>query len=125
MAGVETAHYDTFGRYVISLKHCDNNIYGIWKMIQEDPEYKDNTYLFVCPDHSRNVYYMQHTENVYDDPSRVWMYVYGPGVKKGAVIKRKINHTDIFATLCAIFKIDAKSASGRVLKDCLSRGADF
>jgi hypothetical protein len=118
MAGVETAHYDTFGRYVLSLKHCDDNIFGIWEMINKDPYYKDNTYLFVCPDHARNVYYMQHTENVYDNPSKVWLYVYGPKVKKGTIINRRIYHVDIFATLAHIFGVETRSTKGKVLKDC-------
>ncbi len=121
MAGVEVAHHDMFSRYCLALKHCDENIYGIWQMIQKDPFYRDNTYLIVCPDHERNAYFMQHTQNAHDNPSRVWMYIYGPGIKKGEVINRRINHTDIFATIAGIFNVETRPARGRVLKDCFSR----
>jgi predicted RNA-binding protein len=118
MAGVEVAHHDMFSRYCLALKHSDQNIFQIWQMIQRVPFYRDNTYLIVCPDHERNDYYMQHTQNAHDNPSRVWMYIYGPKVKKGAVIRRRINHVDIFATLAYIFKVDTKPSKGKILKDC-------
>jgi hypothetical protein len=121
MAGVEVAHHDMFSRYCLALKHCDDNIFGIWQMIKSDPFYKDNTYLIVCVDHERNAYFMQHTQNAHDNPSKVWMYIYGPGVKKGAIIKRRINHVDIFATLAYIFKVDTWPTKGKVLKDCFLR----
>lgn len=118
MAGVETAHHDMFSRYCLALKHCDENIFEIWQMIKNDPFYKDNTYLIVCPDHERNMYFMQHTENAHDNPSSVWMYIYGPKVKKGAVIDRRIYHVDIFATLAHIFKVETRPTKGKILKDC-------
>jgi len=118
MQGTETAHYDTFARYALSLKRSDEMIFEIWQMIKNDPFYKNNTYLIVCPDHGRNLYYMQHNENAHDDPSHVWMYIYGPHIKKGITISRSVYHRDIFVTLAYIMDVETHPSEGKVLKDC-------
>jgi len=118
MGAVECAHYDTFSQYVLSLKRCDEMIFEIWNFIKTDPFYKDNTYLIVCVDHERNLYYMNHNEDTFDNSSRVWMYIYGPDIKKGVVIKRKIKHVDIFSTVAYLMNIETSASEGEVLKDC-------
>jgi hypothetical protein len=121
MGGIDSAHYDTFARYVLSLKRSDEMVFEIWQMIQNDSFYKDNTYLIVCPDHSRNTYYQHHTQNAHDEPSHTWMYIYGPRIKKGTLIRRPIFHRDIFATLAYIMDVETLPNKGRVLKDCFLR----
>jgi len=120
MNDIECAHSDTFSRYVLALRTCDRDIFDIWRMIQADPFYKDNTYLIVNVDHERNIYYADHNENSYDNPSRVWLYIYGPGVKKGLVIKRRIKHTDIFATVAGLMSLETMPTEGEFLGDCFS-----
>jgi hypothetical protein len=118
MPGVDSAHYSTFSRYVLALKRSDKMIHEIWTMIQDDPFYKGNTYLIICPDHGRNLYYMEHFENCRDDPSRVWLYIYGPKIKKGVIIERQVFHTDIFATVNYIMDLKAPPRDSKILKDC-------
>lgn len=115
MHNVESAHYDTFGRYVLALKKSDESINDIWEMIQNDPYYKDNTYLFVTPDSQRNPYYMQHFLS--GRINQVWLYAYGPKIKKGVTIKRPIRHMDIFATIADITGVKTHPTEGRPLKD--------
>jgi hypothetical protein len=115
--GTESGHYDTYARYVLSLKRSDEMIYEIWQMIQTNPYYKDHTYLIVCPDHERDLYYMDHGLNTFNNRSRVWMYIYGPDIKKGATIDRRVYHTDIFATVAHIMNVKTHKTTGRVLKD--------
>ena len=77
-------------------------IYEIWQIIESEPFYQGNTYLFISPDHERNSYYMDHFENPPENPSNVWMYVYGPKVKKGVVIDNVVHHVDMFQTIAVI-----------------------
>lgn len=116
MDGVDSAHYDTFGRYVLAIKDTDQRLFEIWEFIQNDPFYKDNTYLFVALDHSRDRYYMHHME--YDSTRQGWLYVYGPNVKKGIKINRPLYHIDIFATVAYIMNLKTHPTKGKVLKDC-------
>lgn len=116
MDGTDSAHYDTFGRYVLAIKDADERIFDIWKYIQSDPFYKDNTYLFVTSDHGRDRYYMQHSE--YDSTGQTWLYVYGPKIKKDIKIDRAVHHTDIFATIAHILNLKTHPIDGKVLEDC-------
>ncbi len=120
IGGPETAHYDSFSRYVLSLKRNDEMIYEIWKMINTDPLYKGNTYLIVGPDHERDVYFKFHDENAHDNPSHVWLYVFGPGVKKGAIVNRTIRHVDIFPTVARIMELEIPPGEGRILEELFS-----
>ncbi len=118
MSGVECAHYDTYSQYVLSLKKSDEEIFKIWQLIKSGSFYKNKTYLIVCVDHDRNAYYMDHNENPPENPSRVWMYIYGPNIKKGKIIRRKIYHMDIFSTVAYIMDVETHATEGRILKDC-------
>jgi hypothetical protein len=118
MGAPETAHYGSFGRYINSLVNCDQRIYEIFQYIQGDPFYKDNTYLFVSADHERNLYYMSHGEKQYDDSTRVWLYVFGPDIKKGATITREIRRVDMFKTIADIFGLMHPPTEGKNLRDC-------
>jgi hypothetical protein len=124
MGDPESAHYCTYARYVIALKRCDEKLFDMLRTIRTDPFYKDNTYLIVTVDHGRNQYYMQHLPCVENpgDPacSRVWLYVYGPDIKRGAVLSRPVTHTDIFATVAEIMKVKTHASEGKVLKDCFT-----
>lgn len=119
---VECAHSDTYSRYVIALKDCDERIFEIWKFIREDPFYKDKTYLIVNVDGNRDPYYRDHIENQYVNPARVWMYIYGPGVKKGVTIERPVYNIDIFATIVAIMDLETHHTEGKPLNDCFYNG---
>ncbi|MEI6631311.1 MAG: sulfatase-like hydrolase/transferase [bacterium] len=118
LGDVESAHSDTFGRYVLALKDCDEMINQTWEFLQRDPYYKDKTYFIVAIDHGRNLYFDDHYEDAYSGSERVWFYIRGPGIKKGTVIKRPVYHVDIFATLAHIMDIQTHRTQGRVLSDC-------
>jgi len=113
----ESAHADSFARYLLALKKCDKRILEMREFIDSDPYYKDNTYLIINVDHGRNMYYMDHVENCYPNPSHVWLYIYGPRIKKGIVIKRPVYHTDIFATVAYLMDVETHANDGKVLKD--------
>ncbi|MCB4792834.1 MAG: hypothetical protein LHV68_13275 [Elusimicrobia bacterium] len=117
MSETETGHYDTYARYVLGLKGIDKRILGIWNLINTDPYYKENTYLFVNVDHSRDENYMEHDKAM----ENVWLYVYGPGIKKGITIGREINSVDIFATLAYIMDVKTEKSDGKVLYDIFEK----
>lgn len=121
MNDVESAHYDTYARYVLALRKNDERIYKIWNIIQNDPFYKNNTYLIITPDHVRNEYYMQHNDNIADGALPTWMYIYGPKIKKGVTINREVHHIDLFPTLADIFKVSTHKHRGQQLEDCFEK----
>jgi hypothetical protein len=121
MNDVESAHYDTYARYVLALRENDERIYKIWNIIQNDPFYKDNTYLIITPDHARNEYYMHHNDSIGDMALATWIYIYGPKIKKGAVINREVHHIDLFPTLTNIFNVSTHKHRGQRLGDCFEK----
>jgi hypothetical protein len=117
MNDIESGHYGTYARYVTALKKIDARLYQIWEMIQNDPIYKNNTYLIITTDHARNDYYMQHSDSIGEMAQPTWIYIYGPGIKKGVVIERPVYHIDIFPTLAKIFKVNTHENRGSTLTD--------
>ncbi|MFA6217626.1 MAG: hypothetical protein WDL87_08280 [Candidatus Omnitrophota bacterium] len=115
MSNPEIAHADSYGRYLLSIEKADQQIYEIWNTLTSDKFYKGNTYLFVCVDSTREKYYKHHNADFLGGEP-VWLYVFGPDVKKGERIGRKIYHADMFATFARIFKLNVAS-EGRVLYD--------
>lgn len=120
MSDVEGAHCDTYSRYVLALRTSDEMIFELWTWIQNDPFYKNNTYLIVNVDHARDLYYAQHNEDACGSTSRVWMYIYGPNVKKGIVIDRPIQHIDIFATVAYLMDVKTHPTKGAILKEAFA-----
>jgi len=118
MNDVESAHYGSYARYVLSLKKSDERIYQIWQWIQNDPAYKDKTYLIVTVDHERNAYYMQHSDNDLENPSPTWIYIWGPNIKENVTIKREVHHIDIFKTVAYLLDLKTHHTRGKVLSDC-------
>jgi hypothetical protein len=116
--GIECGHCDTYSQSLLALKQTDKDISEIWEFINNDKFYKNNTYLIICVDHERNEYYMEHSDNPPDNPSRVWMYIYGPGVRKGGIINRPVYHRDIFVTVAYLMNVTTHETKGRILKDC-------
>lgn len=114
LGGPECAHYGNYARYVLSIKNADEEVAWVWQYIKENPYYRDSTFLFITVDHSRDLYYAHHNK-MYDP---VWLYVFGPGIKKDAVINRPIYHVDIFSTLAHLMNIKTHKANGKVLSDC-------
>jgi len=64
---------------------------------------------------------MQHNDFTKADRMPVWMYIYGPDIKKGKTISRQIEHTDIFATLAYLTGVSAPNTEGKVLKDAFRK----
>ncbi|MFH0918159.1 MAG: sulfatase-like hydrolase/transferase [Candidatus Omnitrophota bacterium] len=117
----DSAHFHDYGSYVAAIKSADGMLRDLWEIITTDPAYKGNTYLIVTPDHGRNAYYLDHTENSPQLPSRVWMYIYGPAIRKGLTITREVSHVDVFSTIMAIACVHAEQGTGVVLEDCFDQ----
>lgn len=117
MGAPEIAHCDTFAKYLVALKGCDDVIQQVFDMIQNNPAYKDNTYLIVFPDHGRNPYYQGH-HLAFNVSQSSWLYIYGPDIKKGAIIDREVNIVDLYPTIAQIMRIPLNENARTPLTDC-------
>jgi hypothetical protein len=117
ITSADIAHGSSWAKYIAAIRRSDEITHEIWEFIQQSPYYKDNTYLFVTPDHERNRFFMQHTEDTYENSAHVWTYIYGPDIVQGQRVDRETDHIDICTTLAHILGIDATYSKGEVLTD--------
>lgn len=121
--GVESAHYSPYSSYIYNLKRSDEKIYELFKIITQDPFYKDNTYLFIVVDHGRDKNFQEHRTFQSEGDNPVWLYIYGPGVRKGGLIGRKVYHSDVFSTIAALLRLRTYKHEGAVLIDAFEKNA--
>jgi len=115
----ETGHHGIYAQYITSIMESDRQIHDIWRIIQEYPEYRGNTYLFICPDGQRDAYYMQHTESFVEYPRATWLYVYGPGITKDKSSAEELFHKDIFGAIGHILGLPGTEEKGKLLGICM------
>jgi hypothetical protein len=117
MQDTEAAHYGSYARYRQMIRCADSRLKKIFKYVNTDEFYKNNTYLFVSVDHERNNYHMDHEDLDVENPRPTWLFVFGPGVPKAKTCDRRIYHVDVFATLAKILLLKTHRNFGRVLSE--------
>ena len=78
----EYAHAGKYENYLEDIHNLDAMIEKLWKMMQQDKFYKNNTTFFIVPDHGRGVG-MQWTDHGSRTPhsNETWFMAIGPGYK--------------------------------------------
>jgi hypothetical protein len=120
---IDIAHSGTFSLYIDGIKRCDRLCSELWLAIQKDPEYANNTTMFVLPDFGRdsdidsggNGFQHHRTGDVLSRTT--WMMVLGPGVKQNVVVDRPVESTDLVPTLGAYFGFDARLSAGKPIAE--------
>lgn len=86
-------------------------IASLWKMMQSDSFYKDNTTFFIVPDHGRGIgdEWTDHSSNV-PHSNETWFMALGPDTKPLGEIKTKeqIFQTQYAKTIAAFLGVDYK-----------------
>jgi hypothetical protein len=119
------AHGGKYDLYLNSAHYEDGFLRQIWQWIQNDPEYKDNTTLFITCDHGRgtDAEWKDHGSKVVGS-SETWFAVIGPDTPAAGEIKSGQFYTNQFAaTLVELLGFQYESASpvGQTLKQVLGR----
>lgn len=120
---IDVAHSGTFSLYIDGIKRCDRLCAEMWQAIQNDPEYANNTTMFILPDFGRDADIdpggngFQH-HRTGDQMSRTtWMMVLGPGVRKNVVVDRAVESTDLIPTLGALLGFDPRLSTGKPIPE--------
>lgn len=119
-------HYGIFN-YHNALRESDNYLGRLWKMIQEDPYYKDSTYLIVNTDHGRDNWpdpnnWANHgrcvrkygAKQTCSGCSHVFAVAVGPGLKR-KVVKTNYTHIDLAPTVAKLLGVEMPSAAGHAI----------
>ncbi len=125
MHDMDIAHSGTCSLYIEGIRRTDRLCAEIWKAVQTEPEYKDNTTLFILPDFGRDSDYdaggngFQH-HRTGDAASRTtWMMALGKGVREGVIYDQPIQSIDLVPSIGAIMGFSPQLAEGKPIKDLL------
>lgn len=120
---IDVAHSGAYSLYIDGIRRSDRLCAEIWNTIQSDPEYKDNTTMFILPDFGRDSDMdaggngFQH-HRTGDALSRTtWMMVLGPGVRQGTIVNRPVDSLDLVPTLGARLGFSTPLAAGNPLAE--------
>jgi arylsulfatase A-like enzyme len=125
MHDIDIAHAGAFSLYIDGIRRTDRLCLEMWKAIQSEPEYANNTTLFILPDFGRDSDddsggngFQHHRTG--DALSRTtWMMALGPGIREGVVYDRPMQSTDLVPTLGSLLGFSAAQAQGQPIAELL------
>jgi hypothetical protein len=116
---IDVAHSGAFSLYIEGIQRCDRLCAELWRAIQADPEYANQTTMFILPDFGRDSDIdsggngFQHHRTGGAVSRTTWMLVLGPGIRQNVVVDRPIESTDLTPTLGALLGFDARYSRGK------------
>jgi len=125
MHDMDVAHSGAYSLYIEGIRRTDRLCADLWKAVQSEPEYKDNTTLFILPDFGRDADYdaagngFQH-HRTGDAVSRTtWMMALGKGVREAVIYDQPVQSIDLVPSLGAIMGFTPNLAQGKPIKELL------
>ena len=125
MHDMDIAHSGAYSLYIEGIRRTDRLCAELWAAVQSEPEYKDNTTLFILPDFGRDADYdtggngFQH-HRTGDAASRTtWMMALGKGVREGVIYDQPMQSIDLVPSLGAIMGFTAQQSQGHPIKELL------
>ena len=122
---IDIAHSGAYSLYVEAIRRTDRLCAELWQSVQSDPEYTNNTTLFILPDFGRDADIeaggngFQH-HRTGDAASRTtWMMALGAGVRQGVVYDRPIQSIDLVPTLGTIMGFSPRYSQGHPISEFL------
>ena len=116
-----SGHANNWQGYLNGIKACDNYVKQVWDFIQNDPQYKGKTTLFVTNDHGRhldgiNDGFVSHGDNC-DGCRHIFLYAYGPDFKQNVIESKSRELIDINATILELLGLDKQLSDGEVMSE--------
>jgi hypothetical protein len=116
---IDIAHSGTYSLYLDAIQRTDRLCAEIWRAIENEPEYKGKTAMFILPDFGRDSDndpggngFQHHRTG--DPLSRTtWMIAMGPSIRENVIIERPLESTDLVPTLGARLGFQTPLAQGK------------
>ncbi|MBL7926335.1 MAG: alkaline phosphatase family protein [Bacteroidia bacterium] len=108
-------HAGNWPGYLAGLKQSDAYTDSIFKFLNSDLFYKNQTAFFVTNDHGRHLDgiadgFVSHGDNC-AGCKHIMLYASGPDFKSNHIISKKYNQTDIHATICKLLNLQANGGN--------------
>jgi hypothetical protein len=122
---MDVAHTGSYSLYLEAIRRTDRLCTEIWRTLENDPEYKGRTSLFILPDFGRDSDFsaggngFQH-HRTGDPLSRTtWMMALGPHIRGNITVDRALDSIDLVPTLGALMNFSTPRAMGTVIREVL------
>lgn len=115
------AHENKWDEYLQAIRNCDNYAQQLWAYIQQHPDMKDKTTLFITNDHGRHLDghkngFINHGDGC-EGCRHISLLAIGPDFKKDVIISDKAEMIDISQTIARMLSFDMPTCEGRVLTE--------
>jgi len=122
---IDIAHSGAFSLYIDAIRRSDRLCAELWTAIQNNPEYKGKTSMFILPDFGRDADtdaggngFQHHRTG--DPLSRTtWMMAMGPGIRENVTVDRPVESIDLVPTVASLLRCNARFAAGHPLPEVL------
>jgi len=119
-----SGHAKNYTKYLLGIRDTDEYAAMVWTWLQSQPDFANQTALFITNDHGRHANghldgFVNHGDNC---PSchRISLLAMGPDFKKGAVIEKQRGQINIAATAADILGVKLPANKGRVLVEMMT-----
>jgi hypothetical protein len=122
---MDVAHTGAYSLYIEGIRRTDRLCGEIWDFIQSDPEYKDQTTLFVLPDFGRDSDFdaggngFQHHRTGDPFSRTTWIMALGPHIRHKVTVDRPIDSLDLVPTLGALLGFPTPYARGTPIAETI------
>lgn len=120
---IDIAHSGAYSLYVDAIRRTDRLCAEIWQAIQAEPEYRNNTNLYILPDFGRDSDIepggngFQHHRTGDATSRTTWMISIGPGIRENVVVDRPVESIDLIPTLGSQFGFHPRFSRGSILNE--------
>ncbi len=123
MHDIDVAHAGAYSLYIEGIQRTDRLCAELWKAVQDDPEYANNTTMFILPDFGRdsdedaggNGFQHHRTGDIASRTT--WMMALGAGVRQGVVYDQPMQSIDFVPTLGAMMGFQTSLSSGKPIRE--------
>lgn len=123
LTNADVAH-GSYNAYVDVIRRNDVELGRILDTVQQDPQLRESTAIFVLPEFGRDKNLNQRNGldhgDASDELNKVACVAWGPDFKPGKTIAVDCNTIDVCPTVCKLLGVESPLARGRVLPRLLS-----
>ena len=118
-----SAHKKDWNGYLAGILECDRQIGRLWGAIQEDPQLRDRTDLFVTNDHGRHLDghadgFVNHSDDC-EGCRHISLLAIGPDIPKGVTIATRRDQTDLAVSVAWLAGIGLPGSTGQRMDELL------
>ncbi len=114
----DVAH-GSYNGYVDVIRRNDEALGDLWRAVKADPELRESTALFVCPEFGRDSDLNSRRGLDHGDGSEDLEFVsavaWGPDFARARIVEDDVHAIDLCPTICSMLGADAAKARGKAL----------